>query len=331
VSVGVLAGTPQLASAYVPCPSGESEAFPSLTWTTTWPTRGEEARGVTLCDGGNIGGTIAWLQIVDLGDGAKIRIHADRDPESPLPWWETGNPDTLYRKRWVDAWYSFIRSKTPFEEAEDGFAIPSPTRLFSVTNASFFDDTDNEHQTTVGFPVHTYSGMDSLGGSWRRGREGETEEPPVGDYDYEQPKRIFYLGEPWLIVQSARVDPFPTYYEVEDFLEYEHIGGDPEVEDTEEWAVSFSEEVRVGEYRRRTLVGTYEDKVYILVTRSQVLNSEANELMHEIQPGMEVIQMDGGASASFYSRYGEVISNEQPTSREVPVVIGVYRSEEEEA
>jgi hypothetical protein len=332
VTVGVLAGTTQVASAYVPCPTTASRVLVSLSWETRWPTESRvNPKGVTLCRGKNVGGTLVWLQMVDLGDGAKIRMHADRDPESPLPWWETGNPDTLYRKRLVDEWYSFIRSKEGVEEEPDyGYATPPPRRLFSVTNASFFTDADNEHQTTVPFPIHTLNGMDSFGVSWRRARVGETRSPPVFDADYEASKRIFYLGGPWLIRQTARVDPFPTYYEEEDFEEYWHIGGDPEVFDTEDYAVSFSQEVPVGVEKRRNYVGVYGDTVYIMVSQAGLTNREASSFMQEIQPGMEVIQMDGGGSAQFYSRYGEMVSNDIPWSREVPNVIAIYRSETNE-
>jgi len=330
VTVGAMAGTPQLASAFVPCPSTTMRVL-STRWETLWGTRSETAKGVTMCRGANIGGTVGYLQMVDLGDGAKLRVQAELEPRFQETQLENGNPDTVYNKRDAEEWYSFLRSKAgSTEEPDYGWALPNPRRLFSVINASFFTETENSVNTTVPWPVWTYNAQDSFGLSWRRARDGEVEEPIRFDSDYEEEKKVLYLQDPGTPVQKARVDPFPTYYELEDFGEYDHIGGRSGIFDTTDLAVGLTPERVRGEYRRRDYVGVYGDTVYMFVSRTEMRNAEASALMQEIQPGMEVIQMDGGGSTQVYSAYARMESNDPFQDRRVPVVLAAYRSETNE-
>jgi phosphodiester glycosidase len=326
VTVGVLAGTSQLASAFVPCPRTGSRVLPTLTWETSWPTEARvNPKGVTLCRGAIGGTTPAYLQMVDLGDGAKIRLHADVDPESPPA--SFSEPNTLYRKRVASEWYSWIRS-LPNTEQYQPYLEPDDSRLFSITNATFFTDIRNENQTTLPFPLMTWALTETLGLSFRRAfprypQEEELIEPEEAraDEDYEAPKKALLIdAEFWEGSQQVRIQRFASRYEFETINEwFENI----ETFYPADAAVSFPPEYRIGELHRRTYVGVWGDTVYIFVTQASMTNADASAMMQEIQPGMEVIQMDGGASTQFYSRYGAVASSASP-AQEVPNVLAVY-------
>jgi hypothetical protein len=326
VAVGMLAGTSQVASAYVPCPSGGTRSANVDSWDTLWPIEERvDPKGVTLCEGvgGILNNTRGYLQIADLGDGAKIRLHADVDPESPEAW--LGEPDVLYRKRTADDWYSWLVNLDPEIEANWSYVRPDNERLFSVTNASFFSDTDNDNQTMMSFPLVTWGGMSTLG---QAQREYEKAEPRR--YDWEHAKKALLIGgEVYRGVQDVKVNSIRTRYEYEDLIrELMHVGGEEYSYDTLDAAVSFAPEVTVGESELRTYVGVYGDTVYIWVTDDEFTNAEASATMQEIQPGMEVIQMDGGGSSQFYSLYGEMDSNIPIADREVPSVLAIYRAGE---
>jgi len=100
-----------------------------------------------------------------------------------------------------------------------------------------------------------------------------------------------------------------------------------ELIDTVDAAVSFTPEYTVGELRRRNYVGLYGDTLYIFTSKDNYTNAQAISIMREIQAGINLIQMDGGASTQFYSAYGEMRSNELGSAREVPTVLAVYRAE----
>jgi hypothetical protein len=321
VSVGVLAGTSQVASAFVGCPGSGTRSANVDSWNTLWPIEERvDPKGVALCEGvgGLFNNTRGYLQIADLGDGAKIRLHADVDPESPGAW--LGEPDVLYRKRTADDWYSWLVNLDPENEANWSYVQPSQARLFSVTNASFFSDTDNEHQTTMSFPLITWGELSTYGQAERNYESGNR-------FDWEQPKKGLQIGSLYGGTQRVRVDPIRTRYQYEDLIaELMHVGGEPNRYDTIDAAVSFTPEVRIGESNLRTYFGVYGDTVYVWVTDDEFTNAEAAATMQEIQPGMEVIQMDGGGSSQFYSLYGEMDSSIPIADREVPSVLAIYRA-----
>jgi hypothetical protein len=319
--VALLALMAQAASAYVPCPSGETRTG-GIRFANVWGSTRENARGVTLCWGLVRPITTAgYLQIIDLTDGAKLRLQTIWDNSGPRGL--INQPLTRYWKKTPAEWYSFIKEE---RAVEDEYTFPPKAQLFSTTNATFFTETNNSTSTTLPFPFFGYLEKHSLGVSYIRGLAGI-------DLDYEAPKKVFMIGDPYQAerVQAARVGSFPTYYpepipeeEEEEWLFIEsimHAGGIPEVEDTMEAAVGFTPEYRVGERVRRNYLGTYGNIVYIFTTKVSYTNEEMRSIMQEIQPGMEVIQMDGGGSAAFYSEYREF---ESPLHRKVPNVLAVY-------
>jgi hypothetical protein len=351
MSIAMLAGMAQGASAFVACPSGITRSARVDRWITRWPTGGANAKGVTLCEGveGAFNDTRAYLQIADMGDGAKVRLRSDVDPESPEPW--LLEPEVVFRKRTASAWYSWLRSlrpETPWvQEGRWEYIEPENTRLFSTTNATFFKDPANERETTVPFPLRSGS-LASWGRSWREahpragpGGPGVEPGPIERNADYEAPKKVLVMEEimtpvwpdeeeeevTWeeLARQVVAVRSFPARYE------WDFEGRLAETWETSEYtttdfAVSFTPEYTVGSSNRRTYMGVYGDSLYIFVTRENLTNAEARATMLEIQPGMEVIQMDGGGSTSFYSAYGSLSSNIPIDPREVANVLAIYRA-----
>jgi hypothetical protein len=335
VIVGVLAGTAQFASAFVACPSGGNRAGSIDEWDTLWGTSSETAKGVTLCEGvsGLFGAnTVGYLQIVDLSDGAKIRLQTEVDESSEygrFQYGESHSPNTLYRKRTADDWYSWIRSLTAPERINMYYRRPDPSRLFSVTNASFFKSEVNGEPTKVSFPVKNWSLQNSFGVSQER-------EESISDRDAE--KTGLVIGSGFRLfgeegTQTIKVEYFPRNYTETDYWEYLLNRGwgldrEQEVADA---IVSFPPGTVVGKAednyeKRRNYVGVYDNKVYMFLSDDDMLNSTAWGILREIQPGIDVIQLDGGGSAQFYSAYGEMDSSIPIFNREVPNVLAVYRA-----
>lgn len=76
----------------------------------------------------------------------------------------------------------------------------------------------------------------------------------------------------------------------------------------------------------------YGDVVYLFTSDAEYSNAEATAIMNEIQPGMDLIQLDGGGSAQLYSAYGEMdTADGYPfQDREVMDVLAIYRAEAHE-
>jgi len=329
LAAALLTITAASASAYVNCPPNGNRAGDIDEWETIYPTEEEpDHKGVTMCLGeGDFGWDKGWLQIVDLGDGAKIRLIADREPTGPES--STYEPETVFRKRTAEDWYRWIRSLNPFVGENWAYTQPRAGKLFSTTNANFFKDTDNEHNTTMTFPRSTWGVADTWGMTERLFNERAE---AISRFDWEANKRSLQIGyhneyeEPF--VQAVDVDPFPTHYEYEDLELLGHVGGNPEVFDTIDFGISMAPEVTVGESTRRNYLGVYYDKVYIFTSDSFYTNAEAIAIMNEIQRGMDLIQLDGGGSAQVHSAYGGMRSRARVTQRQVADVIAIYKAGE---
>ena len=334
VIVGVLAGTTQFASAFVPCPSEGNIAGGISEWYTEWPTGSEDAKGVTLCHGVSGLSSKGYLQIVDLSDGAKIRLQTQVDPTSEygsFHYGESHSPNTLFTKRTAYNWYQWIRRLPEEEEVLPQSIRPSPSRLFSVTNGGFFkSDENNERPTKVPFPVWNWGLQSSFGVSQNAEEEGP---------DKLAEKKALVIGSGFRIfgeetTQTVKVETFPRNYESGDPYTYLRNEGNPLGEEHEvaDAIVGFTPEYVVGEaeeeYKnRRNYIGVYQNKVYIFTSDSHYTNNEAWEVLREIQPGIQVVQLDGGGSAQFYSAYGEQESTVPVNPREVPTVLAIYRGE----
>jgi hypothetical protein len=333
VAVGMLA-TSHAAYAWVPCPTAEIPSARITEWTNQYGTSRETAKGVTLCEGDDGLNTRGFLQIVDLGDGAKIRLQAKDDISRPHG---TQEPGTPYMKRTSQAWYEWIRGLRS-ESRNLAWLTPGKEKLFSVTNATFFKDTRNEvEETALPFPFMFDYAHDTFGMAIREAYPAfprpewgfETQRP---NFDYDAPKSVLQLNSEMRpeVAQRVRIRGFRARYlpaEVNEW--YRFHSEDPfSIRDA---AVSFAGEFdNSGGERssnRRTYVGVWGQIVYIWTSDDEYTNEEANATMLEINPGMDVIQMDGGGSTQFYSEYGHLLSWSWRTleQRDVPTVLSVYR------
>jgi hypothetical protein len=329
--VALFAFMAQSASAFVPCPARVISAGGINTWEVLWGTRRETAKGVTLCRGyTGSAATAGYLQIVDATDGAKIRLQTTVDA-SGAPG-EPAQTDTLFEKKTASEWYSFIRGLRRETRGAEQYLWGAPTeRLFSTTNATFFKDSENIRNTRLPLPFIGYAEKSTLGVAYRIGHERSGEREP----DWNAPKKVFVTRWPESTPhQDAQVSPFPTFFlepweEEEEESYWEAMQPWERTEPSEgtfEAAVGFSPEYRVGERSRRNYIGTYGYITYIFTSYVEYTNAQMRSIMQEIQPGMEVVQMDGGGSAQFYSAYGELTSSVPFIARRVPNVLAIYRA-----
>lgn len=282
-------------------------------------------RGVTLCDGGEFGFTHALLQIVDLGDGAKLRLVSDAsDPLDPPA------ADNQYDKRRADDWYDWIKA--------GNVNSPSPSRLFSTTNASFFVDTSSsttalslpemstQYFSTCPIPPGACS-IQTLTNGWAYGHHSD----PAWDAS----KRGFRLGPPSASTQTAEIFGFDTHYDLFDIASaFDLLGTDGPAcgnpGSCRDATVALDPLYGSGD-SRRTFVGLdASDRVYILTTHLGYTLSEARDILKSFGSVWE-IQLDGGGSTQMYYRFpGDQLGDgiQSTVLREVPDVLAVYLSPE---
>ncbi len=311
------------ASAYVPCPRPIPDAE-ILNWQTHWPTSGADAKGVTLCQGFGSVLSKGYLQIVDLNDGAKLRLVSKVDARSPTP--SRYEPGTLYEKRTADEWYSYIR-------AGRSVTLPATSQLFSTTNASFFKNADNSSPTALSFSHRFNYTHETIGMLWREIRDNM---PPTGFGcpggmpafpDVCALKEVLNIGDP--SVRGAQRIVIRGMLSFWDAPQAEYMLGDPDglgVPQAWDATVAFDPLHTVGTTSRRNYIGFFLNRVYIFTSDKEYTNLEAESIMQAIQPGMTTMQLDGGGSAQFHSAYGHMDSAIPVLDRKVPDVIAIYRA-----
>lgn len=328
MAAALLGVTAQSASAYEPCP-GPISAGGILNWNTLWPTPGADPKGVTLCHGFGSVFSKGYLQIVDLSDGAKLRmVSAIEDP--PDRYWG----HQRYFKQTADEWYADIR-------AGGLVSSPASSRLFSTTNASYFNDSSiTTHWTSLPLP-HRFNQVQETWGSamydqWKSGSgwrcNGDGTGTGTTSPDVCATKRALFLGDPsagWQDIGMYYLSAYSTF-DLPFFLD---AGQARTVlsNDDRSWdgTVGFSPTYEVGATgasNRRNYLGMASGKVYIFTSDTDYTTAEANAIMQEIVPGMTTIQLDGGGSAQFHSAYGSMDSSIPSFDREVPDVLAVYRA-----
>jgi hypothetical protein len=305
--VGVALATAALALGSLVAPSAASAAGPACP-STAVPT-GEvgywvqefSARGVTLCAGHDNTPypnefIRVRLQIIDLAAGATIDVRSEYGVADPLHFNDAAYDK--YQRKYLTDW------ATQF-----GVGSPETSGTFSVTNASFFNDT-SAPSTTITMPFSGYP--------YSSGTPGTMTYP--GDQNAGLQKRVLRSNSS----STTQVSSFPTQYTTSDFFNQCYnwqscvVGFGP-LDDPD-----FN---NPGSSNARTYVGTNAvwnasaTKAYILTGVGTV--TEANRIMQHVG-AISIVQLDGGGSTGTETASNDWKQDGYPViQREVPNVLVV--------
>jgi len=254
-------------------------------------------RGVTFCEGTYLGAQQAFVQVVDLAAGAKMRLVSEVAADSP----QQCTSDTRFNKRTADEWFISMASFV---------SDPPIDRLFSTTNASFFVETSGS-TTALSLPETRGNLCRSAGYALNN----------HSDFAWDAAKRDFSLAENGGY-QYYSLTSFPQHYAQQDVYTsyYDQIVGfapmQPSGGDT---------------YARRTALGIGNQRVYIVTTIASYSLGEVQAFMNALGvPGDAYttrIQLDGGGSTQTHNILGYNIDSSIPFPigpRAVPEVFAVY-------
>jgi hypothetical protein len=272
-------------------------------------------RGITLCRGDSYWGfLVAYVQVVDLSKGARIRVMSEVAQNS-------GQPDAQYNKRTALDWYNWQWTHV---------TTPSAGLIFSATNAAFFIDSNNGNATTpLSLPEKKWGLVQSQG--WALTHHS--------DLAWNAPKRKFGFTDLRSGSQLAYVGDFPavapnnTTYTANDVTTGLSGYFDSIV------AIHPTYEFAPGSNDRRTMLGTRngsncwgcgQEIVYILTTDDGMTVPTARGLLANDFHAMWTVQLDGGNSTQFYSVNAQIDSGLCLVPfygcRNVPSVLLVYVS-----
>lgn len=271
-------------------------------WSTIY-----SGRGVTACLGtGIIGEPRAYIQIVDLEAGAKLRLISE---ETTSPWFPQ-NPD-LFAKRRVVEWHDWIK---------DNVSFPDSSRLFSTSNASFFVD-DSGDETRISLP-HMVHDQRVWGTSHSYGHAFYDN----GDPAWGALKRALVIGDPLTAAaQHVEISEFPTHYTQSDVLTaFDCLPvcgfGPRKIWDG---TVGFQPLYGVVDpERQRTFVGVVGSKVIILNAEDFLTLGQAQNIVQSFGSQMS-IQLDGGRSSQVHIDTPDGV-RAGFGFRDVPDVLAVY-------
>jgi hypothetical protein len=318
----------QPAAASGACTPSFSNAIPD------WAESAAPAGGVTLCAGTNgAGQTDAYVQIVDLSAGAKVRLIAD-------PCASTDPCAGKYKVRTAADWDSWIRSNV---------TRPDGSRLFSTSNAAFFTDTSG-NPTLLSLPFVQTS--NTIG---QNGHPSVVSDPgfaltsstaPNPDPAWKDPKRAITFGDQSTTPQEVHMFDFPLTCRNpnDDPPCTAYTQGDlgtplaplcnstcPEWDATVGLTPDF--DANTGSARLRVYVGVSAPsgsfnftKVYILDTAVPYTVTEAKGILESFGSQQE-IQLDGGGSTQLYANGSHLIDSNVPLfGRAVPMALAVYKA-----
>jgi Phosphodiester glycosidase len=258
--------------------------------------------GVILCEGTDTFGlTDAWVQIVDLNAGAKVRLISESCPACPFDDTEDFS-DLQYHKRTAPEWFDLIENKPPTSP-------PSTGELFSTSNGSFFTDTSAGPASPLSLPEESLIEKLPNGDALTESTVGKAWEG--GDDAWDSPKRAISFGDHTASRQKVEmILDFPMHYTRNDFLEL--VSGVPPGECCVDWdriygdqTVGFTPDFVPGDLEsRRTYVGVDSsvgaaNTVYILTTDADFSNEEAQIMLASFGAAVSV-QLDGGSSTQLY-------------------------------
>jgi Phosphodiester glycosidase len=314
-----------------PVEAGCTPAFPNVVpnWQQTF-----SQRGVTLCQGNGADGVDdAYVQIIDLNAGAKIRLASDpceacgiADPFNPR------FTDLKYNKRTAPEWFTWVK---------DNVDLPGPDRLFSTSNGSFFrGSSGNTVPEQISLPeMHNVVNLpDGAQSVWTWGWAFDTcpENPePFCHVDpgwNNGPKKAIHFGDTTATKQNVQILDFPRHYEDGNVqaLFFGVLGDELRIKG--DATVGYTTEANSAT-DRRTFVGTdlARNTVYILNTSEQFNNFDTSQILASFGGSGNQIQLDGGGStqlavdANLDGIPGTVVESDDIFGeRTVPDTLAVY-------
>jgi hypothetical protein len=290
---------------------------PSSSAIPDWAEAAAPAGGVTLCVGTHsvlgVAQTDAYVQIVDLSAGAKVRLIADPS---------TSTDPIKYNVRTAADWDSWIRSHV---------TSPDSSRLFSTSNAAFFvDDSGPPSALSLPFVQTSNTSFFSDPGFALISHE---QTPGNEDPAWDQDKRAITFGDQNATPQEVHMFDFPMHYTRADLgtpLAPLCSSTCPEWDATVGLTSDFGGSTGS---KRRVYVGVSAPpgsfnytKVYLLDTMSSYTALEAKGILESFGSQLET-QLDGGGSTQLYANGNHLIDSNVPfTGRTVPMALAVYKA-----
>ena len=318
LAVGGLAAVPAWTQ---PAAAAAEDACTPLFSTAglSWVTRSND-RGVTLCEGEDLllPPEDAFVQIVDLSAGAKVRMVSDMCETCSYSDFQR-NTDAKFNVRSADEWFDWIQSNV---------VSPAGSRLFSTSNASFFTDASGA-ASPLSLPFFDIRCDDPscffVSFEHTSGWAFAHNEDPAWD----SPKQFIAFESPSGPPQIVHFGPFATHYTDADVtsISEDLNPGFNEFDSTVGFAPDFDGGTG---HAPRTYVGVSTDgldnitKVYILNASKALTVGEAQSILESFGSEAE-IQLDGGGSTQLFA-------NTSPTgccfgssvARRVPNALAVY-------
>jgi hypothetical protein len=322
-SAAVVSAQPGAALVDTCTPSFQNDVIPQ--WGTVAPQG--PSGGITLCVGTTVGipGNDAFVQIVDLSAGAKVRMWADLCPLG-----QCSGGDDKYLVRTAPDWANWIGLNT---------ITPNADRLYSVSNAGHFSTLSGE-PTRLSLPFFQLrlneGGIPGNGGFALVDDGGALNN--TTDPAWDSPKRAITFGDtlttPQGPVQEVHMFDFPTHYTHDDvasppFEPAQITCGStcPDWDATVGFTPDRDDDTGPA---RRTYVGVSPTggdaitKVYILNTAIDVTVGQAQNILKSFGSQLE-LQLDGGTSTQLWGNGGAHLID-APIVREVPQGLAVYGS-----
>jgi Phosphodiester glycosidase len=275
--------------------------------------------GVTLCVGKNSDLPDAYVQIVDLTAGAKVRLWED------IGHGVCGDQACdfgAFPVKTAQDWATWIGLNT---------SRPDASTLFSVSNAGFFTDTSgNPSPLSLAFEHEQLQPDGTIDDYIDKGLAFTLNTNPAWD----EPKRAITFGDtlstPEHPVQQVHMSDFPLHYTFDDILQNFRAIDSPcnaascEFDATVGLTPDFSGGTGA---KRRTYVGVSAGTeqgittVYILTTLNDYTVSDAQQILESFGSQLEM-QLDGGNSTQLFADGRDLIDS--PIGRKVPMVLAVY-------
>ena len=266
---------------------------------------------VTVCRGWDANhARVLDVQIVDFEAGGKMRVMSNPRPGQDLP-----ANDVLYTPDVAPGWLSWMLGSV---------SSPPPSQLFSVTNGA--PARDPFYGDTMAFAQKKWNALVSLGA------EQGCHFLPNGA----SAKRYFGLSDPrGAGRQYAYIDTYDGACQsdkAEANREFSTYQGQPVnlFDATVGFHPLYGDATTA---QRRTFIGTRDrdggwtgtqDLAYLLTSDQKLTVGQARDVLTRDFRTMYNLQLDGGPSTQYRTRYGTGIDSDDGRPRQVPEVLALY-------